>query len=132
MDKTISIVGGKERILFVDDEEVLVELGMNMLNGLGYDVVGRTSSVEALEVFRVRPRYFDLVITDMTMPNMTGVDLAKEMLMIRPDIPVILCTGFSEMISEEKARNIGIREFIMKPFLKNSLAMKIREVLDTR
>ena len=132
MDKTISIVGGKERILFVDDEEVLVELGMNMLNGLGYDVVGRTSSVAALEVFRVKPCYFDLVITDMTMPNMTGVDLAKEMLMIRPEIPIILCTGFSEMISEEKARNIGIREFIMKPFLKNSLAMKIREVLDTR
>ncbi len=132
IDKTIFIVGGKEHILFVDDEENLVRLGKDMLTGLGYEVVGRSSSVEALELFRVKPHYFDLVITDMTMPNMTGVDLAKEMLMIRPDIPIILCTGFSEMISEEKAKNIGIRRFLMKPLLKNSLAIKIREVLDTR
>ena len=132
IDKTIFIFGGEERILFVDDEENLVQLGKDVLTGLGYEVIGRTSSVEALEMFRIRPRYFDLVITDMTMPNMTGFDLAKEMLMIRPDIPIILCTGCSEMISEEKAKNIGIRQFIMKPLLKNSLAMKIREVLDTR
>jgi nitrogen-specific signal transduction histidine kinase/ActR/RegA family two-component response regulator len=132
IDKTVFIVGGKERVLFVDDEENLVLLGKDMLTGLGYEVAGRTSSVEALEVFRVKPRYFDLVITDMTMPNMTGVDLAKDILMIRPDIPIILCTGFSDMISEEKAKNIGIRKFIMKPLLKNSLAMTIREVLDTR
>jgi CheY-like chemotaxis protein len=132
IDKTVFIVGGKERVLFVDDEENLVLLGKDMLAGLGYEVAGRTSSVEALEVFRVKPRYFDLVITDMTMPNMTGVDLAKDILMIRPDIPIILCTGFSDMISEEKAKNIGIRKFIMKPLLKNSLALTIREVLDTR
>ena len=132
IDKAISIVGGKERILFVDDEENLVQLGKDMLTHLGYEVVERTSSLEALKLFQSKHDHFDLVITDMTMPNMTGVDLAKEMLMIRPDIPIILCTGFSEMISDEEAKNLGIRKFIMKPLLKSTLAMKIREVLDTR
>jgi len=132
IDKTAGIVGGKERVLFVDDEENLVQLGKYMLTGLGYEVVGTTSSVDALEVFRSRPHYFDFVITDMTMPNMTGVDLAKEMLIIRADIPIILCTGFSEIISEENAKSIGIRKFIMKPLLKNSLAMQIRDILDTK
>ncbi len=132
IDKTVGIVGGKERVLFVDDEESLVSLGKDMLTSLGYDVVGKTNSIKALEMFRDRPQYFDFVITDMTMPNMTGVDLAKEMIKIRADIPIILCTGFSEIISEEKAKSIGIRKFIMKPLLKNNLAIQIRDVLDTR
>jgi PAS domain S-box-containing protein len=124
------IIGGKERILFVDDEENLVQLGTELLTSLGYEVTGRTSSLEALELFRTKPDRFDLVITDMTMPNMTGVDLAREMILIRPNIPLILCTGFSEMVSKEKAKSIGIRQFIMKPLLTKRLAMTIREALD--
>ncbi|MEN6321647.1 MAG: PAS domain S-box protein [Syntrophaceae bacterium] len=126
------IRGGNERILFVDDEEVLVQLGKEMLAGLGYDVVERTSSLEALKLFQSRPDRFDLVITDMTMPNMTGTELAKEIMSIRPGIPVMLCTGFSETVSPEKARAIGLREFIIKPLLKNQLAAVIRRVLDQK
>jgi len=124
------IPGGSERILFVDDEAALAELGSVMLTSLGYHVTSRTSSIEALEAFRVRPHDFDLVITDMTMPNMRGDDLARELLKIRPDIPVILCTGFSEMISEEKAKSLGIRRLVMKPIFKENIASVIREVLD--
>lgn len=126
---TEPIPGGSERILLVDDEAALAELGCLMLTSLGYHVTSRTSSIEALEAFRARPDSFDLVITDMTMPNMRGDDLARELLKIRPDIPIILCTGFSEMISEEKAKSIGIRRFVMKPLFKNQLAKAIREVL---
>ncbi|MEN6320957.1 MAG: PAS domain S-box protein [Syntrophaceae bacterium] len=122
--------GGTERILFVDDEAALAELGSVMLTSLGYHVTSRTSSIEGLEAFRARPHGFDLVITDMTMPNMRGDDLARELLKIRPDIPVILCTGFSEMISEEKAKTIGIRRLVMKPIFKENIASVIREVLD--
>jgi CheY-like chemotaxis protein len=93
-------------------------------------VVARTSSVEALAIFKVQPYNFDLVITDMTMPNMTGDKLAVEIMKIRPDIPTILCTGFSSVISEEKARALGIRAFITKPILRHELAVKIREALD--
>jgi CheY-like chemotaxis protein len=121
---------GDERILFVDDEKVLVDLGRQMLARLGYSVVGRTSSIEALELFKNRPDNFDLVITDMTMPILTGENLAAALMAIRPDIPVILCTGFSEQITEDKARKMGIRKFILKPMIMNSLANTIREVLD--
>jgi CheY-like chemotaxis protein len=123
------IPGGKERILFVDDEAALVQLATSTLSGLGYEVVGRTSSLEALELFRTRPDWFDLVITDMTMPNIRGDELARELLKIRPDIPIILCTGFSEMISEEKANKLGIRRLVMKPISKKDLAIAIRDVL---
>ena len=124
------IVGGKERILFIDDEAALVELATGILTGLGYLVVGRTGSIEALELFQSRPESFDLVITDMTMPNMTGSELAKQVLHIRPDIPVILCTGFSETMTQEKARAIGVKEFIMKPIVQRQIAAAIRRVLD--
>ena len=123
------IPGGSERILFVDDEAALVELGDIMLTSLGYQVTSRTSSVEALELFRARPYDFDLVITDMTMPNMRGNDLARELLKIRPDIPIIVCTGFSEMITEEKAKALGIRRLVMKPIFTKDIARVIREVL---
>jgi PAS domain S-box-containing protein len=123
------ITGGKERILFVDDEVALVQLGKNMLTGLGYEVIERTSSVEALEFFQSRPDRFDIVITDMTMPNMTGTELAQAIMRIRPDIPVILCTGFSEGITPEKAKALGLREFIMKPIIKNQIAEAIRRAL---
>jgi len=121
--------GSRERVLFVDDEKAIVEIGQQMLQRLQYEVVVRTSSIEALELFRTRPDRFDLVITDMTMPNMTGRKLAKEMLQIRPDIPIILCTGFSEQITEESAKSIGIREFIMKPLVMRDLAQVVRRAL---
>jgi CheY-like chemotaxis protein len=121
---------GDERILFVDDEEALVKIGQQMLERLAYEVVPRTSSIEALEAFRAQPDKFDLVITDQTMPNMTGEMLAKELMGIRPDIPIILCTGYSELISKERAKAMGIREYVMKPLVIRELATTIRKVLD--
>ncbi|MDD5168334.1 MAG: response regulator, partial [Syntrophales bacterium] len=94
-----------------------------------YEFIGRTSSVEALEEFRARPHYFDLVITDMVMPDMVGTELARECLRIRPDIPVILCTGFSEEVTAENVKAIGVREFIMKPIVKRQLGAAIRQAL---
>ncbi len=122
---------GNERILFVDDELAIAQLGQQLLEGMGYEVVTRTSSVEALELFKVKPDLFDLIITDMTMPNMTGVELTREIRRLRPDVPVILCTGFSELISEDGTRALGIREVVMKPVLKNELAAAIRRAIDS-
>ncbi|HUT69519.1 MAG TPA: PAS domain S-box protein [Desulfatiglandales bacterium] len=121
---------GHECVLFVDDEQDLVQIAAQMLSHLGYEVTTRMSSNEALELFRVNPERFDLVITDMTMPNMTGDTLSKELMKIRRDIPIILCTGFSERISEEKAKAIGIKEFVMKPLAMGDLAKRVRKVLD--
>jgi len=121
---------GKEKILFIDDEDVLADMGKNMLERLGYHVTVRTSSLEALETFQDQPDQFDVVITDQTMPGMTGFDLARRMLQIRPDIPIILCTGYSSIISEEKAKSIGGREFALKPVGKKDIAMLIRKVLN--
>ncbi len=121
---------GHERILFVDDEEALVDIGRQMLEHLGYELVTRTSSIEALELFKAEPDGFDLVITDMTMPNMTGDKLARAMMKIRPDIPIILCTGFSERITEKNAGEIGIKKLAMKPLVIRYLAEAIREVLE--
>ena len=123
---------GDEKILLVDDERIVVDVLKSMLENLGYDVTARTSSVEALEVFHNNPNRFDLVITDMTMPNMTGKDLSVEILSIRPDMPVILSTGFSERIDEESARAIGIKAFVMKPVAMNDLARAIRIALDKK
>ena len=121
---------GSERILFIDDEQVLADLSMDFLTSLGYGVVAKSSSIEALEVFREDPDGFDLVITDMTMPGMTGDRLARELIAIRHDIPVILCTGYNEHISEKRAKEIGIREFILKPMDLKKLAETIRKTLD--
>ncbi|MBW1731994.1 MAG: response regulator, partial [Deltaproteobacteria bacterium] len=121
---------GNERILFVDDEPTLIEVGVQMLEFLGYKVTARTSSVEALELFKTKPEEFDLVITDMTMPHMTGDILAQKLMEIRPSIPVIICTGFSERISAEKAKQMGIQGFAMKPLIMEDLARIIREVLE--
>ena len=127
-----SIAGGSERILFIDDEEVLVEISQAIIQSLGYDVTGRTSSVEALNAFRANPSLFDLIITDMTMPNMTGVELAREIHRIKSDTPIILCTGFSELINEEEAAILGIQKLLMKPLFIKDLAMTIREVLNRK
>ena len=124
------VQGGTESILFVDDETVAVEIGSEILKRLGYRVTTRTSSIEALELFRTKPGRFDLVVTDQTMPNMTGAELAVELLRIRPDIPIILCTGFSHLINSEKARSLGIRELVMKPVVGTELGQTVRRVLD--
>ncbi len=125
-----AVPSGTERILLVDDELAIVRMGSQTLEKLGYKVSARTSSVEALDLFRAKPHDFDLVITDMTMPNLTGADLAVELMAIRPDIPVILCTGYSNKISDTLAAQIGIRAFAYKPLVKKDLADKIRRVLD--
>ena len=124
------IPGGTERILFVDDEESLCDIARQMLTRLGYHAVITLSSREAVEMFRNSPDAFDLVITDQTMPGMTGTELARELLDIRPDLPIILCTGFSELVTPEEARRIGIREFIMKPIITREIAEAIRRTLE--
>ncbi|HMK34801.1 MAG TPA: PAS domain S-box protein [Desulfomonilaceae bacterium] len=121
---------GCERVLFVDDENVLVDLGKEMLEVLGYGVTAKTGSLEALATFRARPDAFDLVITDMTMPDLTGKDLARELVAVRPDVPVILCSGFSELADGPLSREMGIREIVMKPYAIDHLAITIRKVLD--
>ena len=123
---------GDERILLVDDELPIVDSLRKMLEFHGYQVTAKTSSVEALELFRLAPRDFDLVITDQTMPYLTGDQLVLGMKKIRPDMPVILCTGFSVMIDETKARALGIDAFLMKPVLRKELVETIRKVLDNR
>ena len=120
---------GTERILFVDDEQALVNMGKQLLESLGYKVTTRTGSIEALELFKVQPDKFDLVITDLTMPNMTGDELAQKLMAIRPDIPVILCTGFSTKMTAEKTKKMGIRAFVLKPVIKQDIAETIRNVL---
>ena len=121
---------GTERILYIDDEPALTSLAEKMLSKLGYDVTTMTSSHGALNIFKARPDAFDLVITDMTMPGMTGDRVAQNFLEIRQDIPIIICSGYSEHISQEKAKSIGIRKFVMKPLEMRELAMTIRKVLD--
>ena len=130
LKQTEPVPTGDERILFVDDEPSLTELGQQMLELLGYNVTTRTSSLEALELFRSKTNQFDIVITDMTMPEMSGDRLAQELIKIRPDIPIIIYTGFSEKISKNRARDIGIRKFIMKPIVMSELAKAVRNVLD--
>jgi signal transduction histidine kinase/ActR/RegA family two-component response regulator len=128
--KTTSATQGHERILLVDDEEQIIDIEQQILERLGYKVTPKTDSEEALEEFASLPEHYDLVITDMTMPKMTGDQLARKLMEIKPDIPVILCTGFNETITEEKALAMGIDKFVMKPIVKDELASTIRAVLD--
>ncbi len=118
-----------KRILLIDDERLLADLGKQMLERLGYVVDARTEPVHALETFKRNAIEYDLVITDMTMPGMTGDVLSREVIRLRPDIPIILCTGYSERISPEKAAEIGIKTLLMKPLAVNQLAQAIHEVL---
>lgn len=122
---------GQGRVLFVDDEHDLVEMGQLMLEKLGYEVVTSTDGTEALAKFQADPQKFDLAITDMTMPNLTGAALARQLLEIRPDLPVVLCTGYSELITEERAKAMGIKEFAIKPLRQGELAKIIRKILKT-
>ncbi|MDR3570143.1 MAG: PAS domain S-box protein [Syntrophobacteraceae bacterium] len=125
---------GQERVLVVDDEPTLAEATKKILERLGYHVAVRTNGVEALAAFRDQPRNtrFDLVITDMTMPHLTGIALAKELLRLEPDLPILLCTGFSEQTDAEKAERIGIKGFLMKPVVLKDLAAMVRKVLDEK
>jgi signal transduction histidine kinase/CheY-like chemotaxis protein len=128
--ETASATNGNERILLIDDEAQIIDIERRILERLGYKVTSRTDSQEALEEFSARPERFDLVITDMTMPKMTGDRLARRLMDINPQIPVIMCTGFNEAITEEKALAMGIDKFVMKPVIKDELAHAIRTVLD--
>jgi CheY-like chemotaxis protein len=130
---TEPLVRGKgEHILLVDDESSIVDLNQTVLRELGYEITARTSSIEALEAFRASPNRFDAVVTDQTMPQMTGLKLAKEIIAIRPGVPIILCTGFSQIGGEEEALAAGICDFAMKPIIPRDLATRIRRVLDGR
>ncbi|MBI9084867.1 MAG: response regulator [Desulfobacterales bacterium] len=122
--------GGDERILLIDDEPSIVKMMQPMLERLGYRVTARTSSIEALEAFNANPDQFDLLLTDMTMPQMTGLELTKRVKQIRPNIRTVICSGFSEYINEKKAKEIGIHGFVMKPVVKTDLAKAIRKALD--
>ena len=122
-------IGAGERILFVEDEVPIAHLGEEFLIQLGYTVTVETKSVEALKTFSLSPDQFDLVITDQTMPTMTGEILSKELLRIRPDIPIILCTGYSPNMTPEKAKGLGIRAFLWKPLLLHDLSHTIQQVL---
>ncbi|MGD2092607.1 MAG: response regulator [Candidatus Aminicenantes bacterium] len=123
---------GKERILLVDDEINLTEVGKQMLERLGYEVKGMSNPLHALETFREEPEQFHLVISDLTMPRMTGLQLAEEIRKINPRIPIILCSGFSTTLTEEQIQSFGIDDFIMKPIIKSELAQVVRKVLDNR
>ncbi len=121
---------GHERILFIDDEEMLTDVWSRMLSEHGYQVTIETSSTKALEMFQENPEQFDLVISDQTMPELSGKDLIKELLSIRPDLPTILCTGYSNKINGEEAEKLGIKAFCMKPLDLAELVQITRKVLD--
>jgi len=121
---------GTDRVLLVDDEEVVVEVWSATLTRLGYRVTAFSNSAEALAAFRSAPDNFDLVITDQTMPNMSGAELAVEFLKLRPDVPIILCTGYSTKISEDETRKLGIKKYCIKPMDQQTLAKTVRGVLD--
>jgi len=122
---------GNERILFVDDEKSITKMTGKTLQRLGYQIEIKTNPLEAIELFQSKPDQFDLIITDMTMPQMTGVKLSKKLKEIRSDIPVIICTGHSALLDEEKAKEMGIDAYVMKPIVKQEIAKTIRQVLDT-
>ena len=129
LDLSEPICGGTERILLVDDEPAIVNMESQVLERLGYDVTAWAGSMEALDDFKADPYKFDLIITDMTMPNMTGIQLSNEIKGIRPDIPVIICTGFSDQINQKNSRELGIQGYVLKPVIRREIAKMIREVL---
>lgn len=127
---SITNITGNEHILIVDDDQDIVQMNKEMLENQGYTIYPFTDSVEALSVFEKAPAKFDLLITDMTMPQKTGAELSQEVLATRPDLPIILRTGFSDLINEEEAKRIGIKKYLMKPVRQNDLLAAVREVLD--
>ena len=132
LHRKVVVFGRGEQILFVDDEKSLVDMAVQMLTRMDYEVVGKTDSIEALEVFQEDPDKFDLVITDQTMPKMKGIELAEELMKIRPDIPIVLCTGYNESLDSERIKAIGIRELVMKPVNREEISQIIREIMDKK
>jgi CheY-like chemotaxis protein len=129
---TQGVPGGKERVLFVDDEELLVELGAKMLERLGYQVTATSESAEALRLFTESPSRFDVIISDQSMPHLTGLRLAEHVLKVRPGMPIIICTGHSDSVTPEAIRAAGVREFLMKPLAKQELAAAVRRALEEK
>ncbi len=129
-DHVLVLPTGTESLLLIDDEESVIRLEKQMLERLGYQVVAQSSSIDALKLFKANPNDYDLVVTDMTMPNMTGDKLAQELMSIRPDIPIVICTGFSERINKEQAEANKVKGFLMKPVVKFEMAQMVRKVLD--
>ncbi len=121
---------GSERILLVDDEAMIIEMETLMLEELGYQVTSRLSSIEALELFKTNPQAYDLVITDLTMPQMTGDHLSKEIIAVNPAMPIIICSGYGEMIGSAQAKAIGIKMLLKKPTTIAEMSQKVRMVLD--
>ncbi len=121
---------GNERVLFVDDEPALAQLGKSMLERLGYEVRACTSSLEALEAFRPEPDRFDILVTDLTMPDMTGIHLTQKLRALRPHLPVVVCTGYSEQMTPEHARSLGINGYLYKPLVLSALSLEVRAALD--
>jgi len=126
---TPSISGNSERILWVDDDPMLVELGKETLECFGYKVTATTSAMEALRLFRADPNGYDLIITDQTMPEMAGDQLAKEAMSVRSDVPVVICSGFSAALNAETALNLGVKKMLMKPLNVDNLAEEVRMAL---
>ncbi|MCP3872953.1 MAG: response regulator, partial [Desulfobacteraceae bacterium] len=122
--------GGNERILLVDDEKAIIEMEQQMLERLGYQVTAKTDSTEALKMIKADPNNFDLIITDMTMPNITGIQLANEVKTMDIDIPIIICTGFSDQINELNSKRLGFHGYVVKPIIKKEIAQAIRNALD--
>ena len=117
------------RVLLVDDEEMMLDVTQQTLRRMGLNVIAKTSSTDALEAFQEEPEKFDLVVTGQVMPNMLGTELARNLMSIRPDIPVILCSGFPEKISPEELRSIGIKEFITKPVSMQRISEIVQKIL---
>lgn len=122
---------GQGHILLVDDEPLLVELGQDMLEQLGYTVTTSSNSFAALALLQQQDNHFDALITDQTMPGMTGMELATQALALRPQLPIILCTGFSSLVDEQQAKQCGVRAFLMKPFKQEHLAHQLCQLLPT-
>ncbi|MDH5700418.1 MAG: response regulator, partial [Nitrospirota bacterium] len=128
-EEVIAWPTGSGRVLFVDDEEMLMRWGTQLLSYLGYAVVASVNPYEALDLFRAHPWDFDVVVTDQTMPTMSGEALSRKLLAIRADIPIVLCSGFSHTMTQEKAKQLGVRVFLMKPVNGQSLALALRDIL---
>jgi CheY-like chemotaxis protein len=130
LKSNMALPHGEEKILLVDDEQTIIDTGREMLEYLGYTVKTCRTGTDALKMFEETPEGFDLIISDMTMPGMNGDRLAKKLIEIRPDIPVVICTGFNPQIDEESARKIGVKAFIFKPLTFEKLALLVRKVID--
>lgn len=126
---TTTLVKGEGRILFVDDEAPILKLGKRLLERMGYNVEAIAKPIEALERFKADPYAFHLILTDMNMPDLNGLDLAEQLLRIRPDIPIVLCTGYGIDISDQKVARSGIRAVVHKPILADQIAETLGRLL---